>query len=206
MARDYVIRVVGAQRAERSTLDVESDLAEELREATRQSRALLMEAAIEAAPHPRGDGGEEQGDGIHSEVNAPGGVRRLAGRAPGGAPLVSLTYQVDLMVEAGTLAAYVETGTGLYGPLASKYPIYPTEGKALLLMGGGAGNVSGHWLGNRGASAFDGGDTHDKLPIFDHVIHPGIKPRPFLERTVLAHGDEVDELYEHAVAEAVRRP
>lgn len=203
LARDYTIRVTGAHRAERVALSMEADLAEELREATRETRFLLHAAAVEAAPTPR-EGQGSKGDGVGSELNQPGGVRRFAGRFKGGETAVSLTYEVTLFVEEGELASYVETGTGLYGPLASKYPIYPSEGRALLLYGGGGGNVSGVWLGNRGADAFDGGNAGDKLPIFDHVLHPGIQPRPFLARTVRDHANEVDTIYDRAVSAAIR--
>lgn len=210
MARDYVIRVQGALRTERGLLSVERELAEELREATRKAQTLLMAAAINAAPTPDAHTGEEQGEGIESDINFPeahGGLRRFAGRAPGGEPLVSLTYQVSLFIPEGTetQSARHETGTGLYGPLAAKFPIYPSAGKALLLTGGPQ-SASGHWIGNQNTifKGGAGGGNPDNLPIFDHVMHPGMAPRPFLERTVRDHDDEIDRLYEHAVDSAVR--
>lgn len=208
MARDYVIEVQGAHRVERGLLDTERELARELRQATRDVRRLLRERAKENAPHPRKGTGESQGDGVGADANfphAPGGLRRFAGRFPGGAPIVSLTYEVTLFVDdPHTLAAYVETGTGERGPAGTKYPIYPNQGRALLLRGGGAGNVSGHWIGNRGSDPFRGGNAGERLPIFDHVMHPGIHPRPFLERTARDNADVVDLIYDRAVHRAVR--
>ena len=205
MADKYVIEIQGAHRVERSLLDDERRLARELREATRETRALLLEAARDAAPRPRKGTNEEQGDGVGATINFPGatgGLRRLAGRAPGGAPLVALTYEVNLFVEAGTLAGYREEGTGLFGPLGSKYPIYPSGSKALLLTGGAIG-IQTLWGGNQGATPFRGG-AGEKLPIFDHVLHPGVKARPFLEKTVRDHAPEVDRIYDHAVDSAIR--
>lgn len=205
MARDYVIQVTGALRTERTLLDTEHDLAEELREATRQVGALLLAAAKEAAPTPRKgalaeDAPDSKGHGINVDLNfpgAPGGQRRLAGRAPGGAPLVGLTYQVALGVEGGNLAAYREQGTGLFGPVGAKYPIYPNPGTQALYLRDWDGRI-------RGGGDFRGGEKGEKLPIFEHVMHPGVRPRPFLEDTVRAHSEDVDAIYEHAVERAVR--
>ena len=203
MARDYVIQVQGALRTERSLLDTERELAEELRQATREARALLMEAAIDAAPTPDAHTGQEKGEGVGSTLNMPGGVRRLAGRAVGGKPLVSLTYEVTLFVEAPSVAAIFETGSGLFGPHGSPFPIYPTEGKALHLPGWG-GSPNSPKFGD----PFRGGlyKAGERKPIFDHVNHPGMPARPFLEKTVRDHADLVDALYERAVSDAVNGP
>lgn len=207
MPRDYAIEIVGATRTERGILDVERSLARELRQATRETRALLLEAAIEAAPTPRRGQGEK-GDGVGARINFPeahGGLRRLAGRAPGGAPLVSLTYQVELFVEAGELAAYFETGTGLFGPAGSKYPIYPSAGKALYLRGWG-GNQGSPFRGGSGSLRSGRGSSlqpAEQKPIFDHVVHPGIRARPFLEKSARDNADAVDVLYDQAVHRAV---
>jgi len=205
MPRDYAIEIVGATRTERGILDVERQLAEELREATRKTRTLLYEAAVEAAPTPDPHTGEEKGEGVGTRINFPqgrGGLRRFAGRAPGGAPLVSLTYQVELFVEEKTVAGIFETGSGKYGPHGSPFPIYPSEGRALLLKGGPQ-SASGVWFGNRGADRFDGGNAGEELPIFDHVMHPGMKARPFLEKSARDSSDAVDLLYDQAVHRAV---
>ena len=199
MARDYVIEVQGAHRVERGFLNVERELANELRQATREARALLMEAAIEAAPTPDPHVGEEKGEGVGSNLNMPGGVRRLAGRAVGGAPLVSLTYEITLFVERGTVAGFHESGTGLFGPHGSKFPIEAGSGKMLHLPGWG-GNPNHHLYGIE----FRGGERGDHKAIFPHVSHPGMKPKPFLENAVRDMAPTVDDLYERAVNDAVK--
>ena len=200
MARDYVIEVQGAFRTERSLLNVESQLAEELREATREARALLMAEAISRAPTPDAHTGQEKGEGVNSELNMPGGVRRLAGRAVGGAPLVSLTYEIRMGVERNTVAGIFESGSGLFGPHGSKFSIEADAGSGLFLQGWGGSPDSSKF-----GDPFRGGlySAGERKPIFDHVSHPGMKPRPFLEDAVRDLAPTIDRLYERAVDRAV---
>jgi hypothetical protein len=198
LARDYVVEVQGALRVERGLLNTERRLAEEMREATRETRAYLLEVAESYAPQPRLEDGapwEEKGAGIGAELKNPGGVRRFAGRAAasaGGGPLVSLTYEVSLFIrddEPGHLAAFFETGTGLKGPGGSEYSIFSKKGKKLGPLIGFVGSQP-----ERGTVP-----THAWS-----VTHPGISPRPFLEDAVRDSSDEVELIYDRAVANAIK--
>lgn len=76
---------------------------------------------------------------------------------------------VGEVANTSRLALFIHEGTGLYGPNHAPYPIVPREKKALAFeISGGSG------LGGEAG----------RLVITRKVIHPGIKPDPFLLRAL----------------------
>lgn len=67
-------------------------------------------------------------------------------------------------------ARAVEFGSGLYGPAHRKYPIVPKRGKLLA------------WPANAGGRRLSGRARSNAGPMVfaRKVMHPGVKPRPFL--------------------------
>jgi hypothetical protein len=74
------------------------------------------------------------------------------------------------IVEAAGAAVFLEGGTGLYGPRGRKYPITPKNGGMLAWPASGSGRrLSGRARTQSG-----------RLIFARAVMHPGIRPQPFL--------------------------
>jgi hypothetical protein len=74
------------------------------------------------------------------------------------------------IVQAAGAAVFLEGGTGKYGPRGSEYPITPKRRKMLACPASGSGRrLSGRARTNSGRMIFARA-----------VMHPGIKPQPFL--------------------------
>jgi hypothetical protein len=81
----------------------------------------------------------------------------------------ALTSDFTIVTAAGA-AAFLEFGTGLHGPRHKKYPIVPRKGSMLAWPKSGSGR---RLSGRRRTSS-------GRLIFARKVMHPGIKPQPFL--------------------------
>jgi len=94
---------------------------------------------------------------------------------------------VGLRGEVGyntTYAIPVHEGSGLYGARGSKYPIVPVNAKALAFPPSGARSV---FRGGRrkGLFEFGGRSAVVELVFRKSVMHPGVKPNPWMRRALV---------------------
>jgi hypothetical protein len=174
MPRDYEIRVIGARHAARELGSIERSLRRHLFEAGEKARPILEASATALAPTPR-DMWEARGAGIFTRVEIP--HRALAGR------LAGLPASQGFLIEfESTVSLGVEEGH------VAAFAEAGTGTKRLAEFGG----------------------PREEYPIPNafgrggFVIHPGREPEPFLDEAAVAVIDEIEELYEHAVARATR--
>lgn len=181
MADSYRIEIVGDRRVERGLRDVEGELHLRLLEASHEAATLAEESTRANAPSPK-SGTQPQGFGIFSRVVT---TQRLAGSAKGGVPIFDRNYEVRLGIHDGTVAAYVEAGTGIFATPERGGPFRPyvvkAHGKALAPF-----------------------DTPEGEIFRKSARIPGTHPHPFLAESALEVEDEIEALYEHAVSESVR--
>lgn len=193
----FNIVIVGDKRVASKLSGFDSDLHHRLLLADHEAAALLEGSARAHAPQPKSQT-EVKGHGIFSEVKS---LFRLAGRAPGGTQfLTHETHFVELGIRDGSVAAYVEGGTGIYarpergGPFSPWREQITARGKALAFPGRPIDFAQG---GTSGTPGFILRKSTD-------VLIQGAHPHPFLAESALAVKDEVDQLYDHAVGEAVQ--
>lgn len=76
-------------------------------------------------------------------------------------------------VKAGKIAGYLNDGTGLWGPKRAKYPIVPVRAAFLVFM----------WNG--------------RLVFAKKVMHPGVKPRKFMQNAQVLADRFLEEDFAH---------
>lgn len=77
--------------------------------------------------------------------------------------------------------AYVDEGTGLWGPSRRKYPIKPKYKKALAWPNGDARTTAGLGRGPQGTKK---GTGYKSFTVVKSVMHPGIRPRHFVKKSI----------------------
>lgn len=189
----FDIVIVGDKRVAAKLSNFDEKLHRSLLVADHEAARILEVGARGAAPEPK-SASEVQGHGIFSEVKS---LFRLAGRAPGGKGFISReTHFVELGIRDGTVAAYVEGGTGIYarpergGPFTPwTETIKPVGGKALAFPGRAQDKPNAEGMIFRKSANV-------------HIL--GAHAHPFLAASAEAARPEIDALYDHTVAEAAR--
>lgn len=102
----------------------------------------------------------------------------------------------QIIVRNGEIWAYVNYGTGTYGPTGQPYLILPVKAKALRFQTGYNAKTLPVARGNVG-SGQSSGDTVTRKG----VLHPGIEPRSFAEYFALESAESLPD----RIRESIRR-
>lgn len=81
-------------------------------------------------------------------------------------------------------ARAIHEGSGLYGPKGARYPIVPRFRKAL------------RWVSDQG--------TWSKFEFARKVMHPGVRPDPFIENASAAENAATEALFAKAIDKAMK--
>lgn len=105
----------------------------------------------------------------------------------------------QLVVKNGEIWAYVNYGTGTYGPTGQPYLILPVKAKALSFQTGYNAKTLPVARGNVG-SGQRSGDTITRKG----VLHPGIEPRSFAEYFALESAESLPDRIRDSIRRALR--
>ncbi len=107
----------------------------------------------------------------------------------------------DLSVAVGPsvdYGLYVHEGTGLHGPKKAKYKIKPKSKKALRFKGKPGKNATASFSVVATRTTVNAGDVTVRS-----VMHPGIKPNPFMDRAWDKVADEANAVIAEEIGDEV---
>lgn len=114
------------------------------------------------------------------------------------------SYANDTEGIAPLLSKVYELGSGLTGPKRRRYPILPKKPGGLLVFPwetslnigspGFPASIANQMVADRGQEARDRFPEDQEKAFLPGVMHPGVKPRPFIDKAIIETLDDVLEI------------